>query len=87
MKRALVSLAVVSLVTMLFGCTPPLSKSDKALMEQAIAANASAQAAADRAESAAGRAESAADRAEAAAQRAEDAALKCEKAFETSLKK
>ena len=87
MKRMFVVLSAVSVMFLFAGCTPPVSQSDKALMEQAIAASKSASADADRAEAAAARAEKAADRAEAAAQRAEDSALKCERAFETSVKK
>ncbi len=87
MKRLHVILVVVGMLVMVAGCTPPLSQSDKALMEQAIAAGKSAQSDADRAEASASRAAAAADRAEAAAQRCEDAAMKCERAFETSVKK
>ena len=80
MKRLSLFLVVNVVLLMMAACTPPMSQSDKALMEQAVAASQSSKASADRAEAAA-------DRAEAAAQRAEDAALKCERAFETGMKK
>jgi len=80
MKRVSVIFVVLSMLVMVAGCAQPLSQSDKALLDQAIAASKSSQADA-------ARSEAAADRAEAAAQRAEDAAMKCERAFETSVKK
>jgi len=86
MKRLHV-IVLAGAVLMMAACTPPLSPSDKALLDQAIAASKSAQASADSAAASASRAGAAADRAEAAAQRAEDAAQKCERAFETSIKK
>ncbi len=87
MKRLILMLLVSVAVLMMAACTPPLTQSDKNLMEQAIAASNSAKADADRAEAAADRSVAAADRSEAAAQRAEDAALKCERVLESSMKK